>query len=119
MWLDFDITNMDDYFTVSGRATDFDLTLLNEFIGSQFYIKFKSGHLDLLGFDMYGNNYQTEGKLDLEYKKLAVEKLAKDEVYSDEQKRRGLLIGLGNMLIDHNKNRADKNYRADEKLSGG
>ena len=60
---------------------------------------------------MYGNNYQTEGKLDLEYKKLAVEKLARDEVYSEEQKRRGLLIGLGNMLIDHNKSRADKNYR--------
>lgn len=107
----FVINSEADDFTFKASAKPFDITILNGFLGSQFFIEFASGSIDTLHFQFDGNNKANLGTMDLGYHDLKVIKLKEYDKYTDDRPKTGLLAGLGNFLIHNNLSVNDKKYK--------
>ena len=107
----FVINSEADEFTFKASAKPFDITILNRFLGSQFFIEFASGNIDTLYFRYDGNNKANVGTMDLGYHDLKVIKLKEYDKYTDDRPKTGLLAGLGNFLIHNNLSVDDKKYK--------
>ena len=107
----FDLTSEEDAYRAQCVVEPFDATLLNGFIGSQFFIEFRSGHIDAMNFSFEGNNKANIGEMDLEYTKLRVQKLQGHEKYMEGRPKTGFFASVGNMLIPTNRSKDQRNYK--------
>lgn len=99
-----------DQFWAKCKVAPFDASILNDFLGSQFFIEFKSGQIDNFEFDFEGNNKVNVGEMDFEYTKLRMQKLQGYEYYIVGKPKTGFISAVGNFLISNNRSKQDKNY---------
>ena len=92
-------------------TSPFNATQLNGFIGSQFFIEFKSGHVNKFEFSFDGNNMANVGEMTFEYSDLKVRKLSGHEKYIEGKPKTGFFAIVGNMLIPKNRSQEAKNYK--------
>ncbi len=107
----FKIDSPEDQFWVTCNSAPFDVTILNSFIGSQFFIEFSDGSIESMSFEFEGNNKANVGTLDLEYNDLKIQKLQDHEKYMEGNPNTGFIAGVGNFLIQHNRSKQDNNYK--------
>lgn len=107
----FVLNSGEDAFNFEAAAKPFDITILNGFFGSQFYIEFASGTIDTLHFRFDGNNKANVGTMDFAYSKLRVRKLKDYETYLADKPNTGLLAGLGNMIMRNNLSLEHNHYK--------
>ena len=103
----FDLDSPDEEYTCELYAGPMDATLLNNFIGSQFFIEFKTGYVRRLDMRYTGNKRANTGEMDFEYVNLRIRKLENAEEYiADGKSNRGFVAWLGNVIIskDHTAN---------------
>jgi hypothetical protein len=105
------IGSPEDQYWAKCKVDPFNATLLNGFLGSQFFIEFKSGHIDNFEFEFEGNNKVNLGKMDFEYTKLRVQKLKGYEDYISGKPKTGFLSVVGNVLIPNNRSKNNKKYK--------
>lgn len=61
------IDSREDQFRAHCKIQPFSASLLNGFIGSQYFIEFKSGYIDEFEFNFEGNNKANVGEMTFEY----------------------------------------------------
>ena len=105
------IDSPEDQFWASVRTAPFDMRILNDFVGSQFFIEFRSGHLDKFEFRFEGNKKANVGEMDFEYSNLKVQKLQGHERYIASRPKTGFFASLGNMLIPANRSSGQKRFK--------
>ncbi len=108
----FDLSSPEDAYTAKCDVQSFHASLLNEFLGSQFFIEFPKGNIDGLHFEFTGNNKVNVGTMDLEYQNLNVRKLQDYDKYLEGKPNTGFVTGIGNILIPNNRSTDDKNYKS-------
>lgn len=101
----------EDLFWATCEVGAFKASVLNDFIGSQFFIQFKSGKIESLEFEIEGNNKANVGTMDFEYSNLKVQKLKGHEKYIDGKPKTGFFVAMGNMLIPTNRSKVKKKYK--------
>lgn len=101
----------EDQFWASCKIKPFEASILNGFLGSQFFIEFKSGYVDNLEFNFEGNNKANVGEIDFEYTKLKIQKLKGYESYIAGKPKTGFISAVGNILIPNNRSKNDKKYK--------
>ena len=101
----------DDQFWTSCTVEPFEASILNGFLGSQFFVQFKSGKIDRLHFEFEGNKKANVGSMDLEYSALKVQKLQGHEKYIQGKPKTGFLASMANMFIPTNRSMDQKNYK--------
>ncbi len=107
----FEVDDKSDSFTATGSLAPMDAKVMNPFIGSQFFIEFKSGYFSTLDFDFKGNNKANVGEMDLEYRKLAFRKLKNYQQYVDKNPGMGFISAAGTFAIPSNRSKSKKNYK--------
>ncbi|MBT8182808.1 MAG: DUF748 domain-containing protein [Eudoraea sp.] len=107
----FKIDDPADTFTVSGSLAPMDAKVMNPFIGSQFFIEFKSGYFDTVEFTFTGNNQANVGEMDLEYRKLAFRKLQNYQQFLDKSPKMGFVSAAGTFVVPSNRSKSDKHYK--------
>ena len=107
----FKIDDPQDSFTVNGSLAPMNAKVMNPFIGSQFFIEFKSGYFNTLDFSFEGNNKANVGEMDLEYQKLAFRKLQNYERFVNENPKMGFVSAAGTFLVPSNRSKSKKNYK--------
>ena len=108
----FDLDSPDEEYTCALYAGPMDATLLNNFIGSQFFIEFKSGYVRRLDLRYNGNKRANTGELDFEYQNLRIRKLQNaDEFVGDSKTHRGFLAWLGNVIVSNDHTADMKKYK--------
>lgn len=107
----FKIDDPADTFTVSGSLAPMDAKVINPFIGSQFFIEFKSGYFDTVEFAFTGNNKANVGEMDLEYRKLAFRKLQNYQQYVDKSPKMGFVSAAGTLVVPSNRSKSNKGYK--------
>lgn len=105
------IESKEDDFQAAGKVDPFEASILNGFLGSQFFIEFKTGHIDNLEFSFKGNNKANVGEMDFEYTHLKMQKLKGYEAYIENKPKTGFLSVVGNILIHNNRSKNDKKYK--------
>ena len=105
------IDSEEDQYWASCSTDPFDVRILNGFVGSQFFIQFKSGHVDKFTFNFEGNNKANVGEMDFEYSDLRIEKLQGYGMYIEGHPNTGFLASVGNILLPNNRSSSDKNYK--------
>lgn len=105
------IDSQEDQFWAHCKVQPFNASLLNGFIGSQFFIEFKSGYIDDFEFNFEGNNKANVGEMTFEYTNLKVRKLHGHEKYLEGRPKTGFIASIGNMLIPRNRSQKNKNYK--------
>jgi hypothetical protein len=84
--------------------------LLNGFLGSQFFIEFKSGYIDKIKLSYKGNNRANVGNMVFNYRNLRLSQLKNPELYMVDSPKRKFLSGVANMLIAKNNTPDMKKY---------
>lgn len=107
----FDITSEESIFSASVSAEPFDATILNGFVGSQFFIEFASGQVERFEFTFNGNDRANVGTMDFEYRNLKVRKLRGYEKYIEGKPKTGFVSSVGNFLIPRNRTSDKKKYK--------
>jgi hypothetical protein len=107
----FRIDSPEDQFRVTCKAEPFNIQILNEFLGSQFFIDFSSGFIKGLNFEFEGNNKANVGTMDLEYNDLKIEKYQNFKRYIDSKPHTGFIAFMGNTLIPNNRSKEDPHYK--------
>jgi len=107
----FEIDSPEDSFQVHCRVDPFNASILNGFVGSQFFVEFPSGDIQNLNFYFRGNNIVNVGTMDFEYDNLKVRKLQNYKKYIEGKPNTGFIAGVGNMFIPHNRSSKNKNYK--------
>lgn len=105
------VASAEDQHWASCKAAPFEASILNEFLGSQFLIEFKSGYIDNLEFEYEGNNKVNVGEMDFEFRNLKVQKAAGYDNYIEGKPKTGFISAVGNFLIPNNRSESDKNYK--------
>lgn len=108
---EFQIDSPDDKFKVNCQVAPFNVSILNGFLGSQFFIEFPRGDIENMSFQFEGNNKANVGTMDFEYSNLKVTKLKNYEQYIDGKPSTGFITTIGNMLIPNNRSSQAKNYK--------
>jgi len=108
---EFDLSSLEDKYSVTCGVQSFGASVMNPFLGSQFFIEFPKGEIDRLHFEFKGNNKVNVGTMDLEYHDLSLRKLKDYEKYIEGKPNTGLLAGLGNLLMPRNRSIDDKQYK--------
>ena len=108
---DFLIPSSEDQFHVTCDVQPFNVTTLNNFLGSQFFIEFPSGIIKNIHFEYDGNNKANVGTMDMEYENLKVRKLQDYQKYIEGKPKTGFVVGMGNILIPTNRSIQSKNYK--------
>lgn len=98
-------------YQVAVAGKPFNATILNDFLGSQFFIEFASGNITDFGFEYEGNKMANVGTLDIGYNKLRVRKLKDFDTYIDGKPKTGFIAGIGNILLNNNRSLNDKTYK--------
>lgn len=107
----FKIDSPEDQYWVNCHSRPFNVSILNGFLGSQFFIEFPEGNITNLGFEYEGNDKANVGTMDLEYNKLRVRKLKNYEQYIEGKPNTGFFAGVGNILIPRNRSQEQKSYK--------
>ena len=107
----FEISDPADSFEVQGSLAPMNARVMNPFIGSQFFIEFKSGYFRTLDFSFKGNNKANVGEMDLEYNKLAFRKLSNYQQFVDKNPKLGFVSAAGTLVIPSNRSKSKKNYK--------
>jgi len=107
----FKIDSPEDRYWLSCQSKPFNASILNEFLGSQFFIEFPRGDITHLTFEFEGNNKANVGTMDMEYTNLKVQKLKDYEKYIEGKPNTGFIAGVGNLLIPRNRSHEHKNYK--------
>ena len=106
-----DLISKEDQYWGIFKAEPFNPAILNGFIGSQFFVQFKSGYVDNYEFNYSGNKFVNVGEMDFEYSNLKVQKLEGYQEYLDGRPKTGFLTSLGNILIPQNRSKSQKHYK--------
>jgi len=103
--------NSDDlgYSTIL-KAGPLNAKVLNDFIGSQFFIDFRSGYIDRIDLIYRGNKRANFGKMHFDYTNLRLGQLENAEKYIDGKPRTKFLSGVANMIIPKNNMPGMKKY---------
>ncbi len=107
----FDLPSAEDHYTARASAGPMDIRAINNFLGSQFFIEFKSGYVEEMTFEYEGNNKANVGQMDLEYRNLKVQKLQDFEQFLEGHPHTGFFAGIGNMLVPKNRSKDQKKYK--------
>jgi len=107
----FKIDASDDQYEMKATVGAMPLTSLNHFIGSQFFIQFASGQLQSMQLEYTGDKRIAQGKLDLEYADLKLQKLANFQKFRETQPKNGFLVSMGNVVVPRHRNRDKKRYK--------
>ena len=107
----FLLTSPEDRYWANFQMRDLDATLLNDMVGSQAFITFRSGVIDNMALVYAGNNKANVGEMDFEYHDLKVRKLEEYDKFVPDNPHTGFLATLGNMLMPPNRNHDRKGYK--------
>lgn len=107
----FDLQSEEDAFWVTCKVEPFKASVLNRFLGSQFFLIIKTGHIDNMEFEFAGNNKANVGQMDFEYTKLKLQKLKGYDALIEGKPKTGFLSAVGNIIIPNNRSKNDKKYK--------
>jgi|GEM_PF-2832683 len=107
----FDLNSDDLGYNTILKAGPMRASLLNDFLGSQVFIEFRSGFIDRIDLRYHGNKRANVGKMDFEYTNLRVRQLEDAEKYIDGKPKTGFLSGVANVIISKNNTPDMKKYK--------
>jgi len=107
----FNVNSLEDEFHVSCAVSPFNASILNDFVGSQFFIEFADGDIHSLNFQFDGNNKANVGTMDFEYQNLKVRKLKDYQKFIEGKPKTGFIAGVGNILIPSKRSMDSKGYK--------
>jgi hypothetical protein len=107
----FKIDSETDEFSVNCQTDPFNANILNDFVGSQFFIAFRSGKINNFSFDFEGSNKANVGTMDMEYEDLKLGKFQDYARYIDTRPKTGFIAGVGNLIVPQNRSKDQKHYK--------
>ncbi len=107
----FDLTSPESAYQAHAEVGPVDITAINPFMASQFFIDFKSGYVEEMSFYYDGNNKVNVGEMDLQYRDLRVERAKNFKKYMEKHPHTGFFAGIGNMLAPRNRSKDQKHYK--------
>ena len=106
----FDLSSDDLGYNTILQAGPMRADLLNDLIGSQVFIEFRSGYIDRIDLRYHGNKRANVGRMDFEYTNLRMRKLENAEQYMEDQPKGGVLSSVANVIIPKNNTPDMKKY---------
>jgi len=107
----FDLMSPEGAYETFAEVEPVDITVINPFMASQFFIDFKSGYVEEMTFHYEGNNKVNVGEMDLQYRNLRVERAKNFSKYMEGHPHTGFFAGIGNMLAPRNRSKERKHYK--------
>ncbi len=106
----FDLSSDDLGYNTILQAGPMRAELLNDLIGSQVFIEFRSGYIDRIDLRYHGDKRANVGKMDFEYTNLRMRKLENAAQYMEGQPKGGFLSSVANIVIPKNNTPDMKKY---------
>lgn len=101
-YFDFNLASKNGEFACGGKMENFEMKEVNEMIRSLAKANVKSGILDLLDFDIKGNDNGSYIRMQMHYHDMKIEVLKLDEETGEFKKRSFISNLINNIILDNN-----------------